>query len=487
MPGEIITLQVGQCGNQVGEQFWSQISKEHGISMQDQGKRDIEPNEYTDDLPDVFFQKLDDERYTPRAILIDFEPRVVNGINNRYNNFFNPNNLFISGDGGGASNNWTQGYNLGNTHKDEIMDMVNKELDKCDSFEGFQMIHSVAGGTGSGCGSFLLEELNDMFDKNLITTYSVFPRMGVSSEVVVQPYNQILSLKRLIESSDVNIVFDNASLTSIASNNLKTDSPSYEDCNQLISTVMSGLTNTLRFPNYSYSSLTSIFSTLIPTPDLQFLIPSFTPFTKDYVSNPKDIRRSNSYDVIVDILDKKLRMFGNDITQGANSGMYLSILDILIGDNVEQNDIQKALIKARSRVQFVPWSSSAINLSIGNRSPFLNRSQFHNSVIQKQHQQNHLQQQQQQQQVSGLMLSNTTSINNLFNKILKDYDSFMKRGAYLNWYQNKEFEKLNGDIMAEFSDSREIFHKVIQEYKNCESISYLDDDEDDDVDLEEYN
>ncbi|GME80532.1 unnamed protein product [[Candida] boidinii] len=165
--------------------------------------------------------------------------------------------------------------------------------------------------------------------------------------------------------------------------------------------------------------------------------------------------------------------------------MFLSILDILIGDNVEQNDIQKALIKARSRVQFVPWSSAAINLSIGSRSPFLSRSQLLNPAIHKQQQQHQLQQ---QQQVSGLMLSNTTSINNLFNKILKDYDSFMKRGAYLNWYQNKEYEKLNGDIMAEFSDSREIFHKVIQEYKNCESISYLDDDdEDEDVDLEEYN
>ena len=33
MPREIITLQVGQCGNQIGMEFWKQLCLEHGISM----------------------------------------------------------------------------------------------------------------------------------------------------------------------------------------------------------------------------------------------------------------------------------------------------------------------------------------------------------------------------------------------------------------------------------------------------------------------
>ena len=32
MPREIITLQVGQCGNQIGMEFWKQLSIEHGIN-----------------------------------------------------------------------------------------------------------------------------------------------------------------------------------------------------------------------------------------------------------------------------------------------------------------------------------------------------------------------------------------------------------------------------------------------------------------------
>ncbi len=31
---EILTLQVGQCGNQIGYKFWESISLEHGIDTQ---------------------------------------------------------------------------------------------------------------------------------------------------------------------------------------------------------------------------------------------------------------------------------------------------------------------------------------------------------------------------------------------------------------------------------------------------------------------
>jgi len=41
--------------------------------------------------------------------------------------------------------------------------------------QGFVLCHSIAGGTGSGMGSYLLEQLNDRYPKKLIQTYSVFP------------------------------------------------------------------------------------------------------------------------------------------------------------------------------------------------------------------------------------------------------------------------------------------------------------------------
>lgn len=68
------------------------------------------------------------------------------------------------------------------------------------------LLHSIAGGTGSGMGSFLLERLNDRYPKKLITTYSVFPNNEEVSDVVVQPYNSILTLRRLTNNADCVVI-----------------------------------------------------------------------------------------------------------------------------------------------------------------------------------------------------------------------------------------------------------------------------------------
>ena len=46
-----------------------------------------------------------------------------------------------------------------------------REAEYCDSLEGFTLCHSIAGGTGSGMGSYLLELLSDRWNKKLIQTY----------------------------------------------------------------------------------------------------------------------------------------------------------------------------------------------------------------------------------------------------------------------------------------------------------------------------
>ena len=60
------------------------------------------------------------------------------------------------------------GYEEGEKVQDEILDMIDREADGSDSLEGFVMTHSIAGGTGSGLGSYLLEAINDRFPKKLI-------------------------------------------------------------------------------------------------------------------------------------------------------------------------------------------------------------------------------------------------------------------------------------------------------------------------------
>jgi tubulin gamma len=144
------------------------------------------------------------------------------------------------------------------------------------------LLHSIAGGTGSGCGSFILERLNDRFPKKLLQTYSVFPVDG-ASEVVVQPYNATLTLKRLTENADCVVVLDNTALNRIVVDTAHVQSPSFAQTNQLVSTVMSASTTTLRYPGYMNNDLVGMIASLIPTPRCHFLMTSYTPFSSEQV------------------------------------------------------------------------------------------------------------------------------------------------------------------------------------------------------------
>jgi len=144
MPREILTMSVGQCGNQIGSEFWRRLCLEHGISPEGILTQPAQTSvangsgfaTSVDDRKDVFFYQADDEHYIPRAMLIDLEPRVVNKVNSgAYRNLFNPENLFIAQDGGGAGNNWASGYRQGEEHHEQVLEMIDREADGCDSME----------------------------------------------------------------------------------------------------------------------------------------------------------------------------------------------------------------------------------------------------------------------------------------------------------------------------------------------------------------
>lgn len=91
--------------------------------------------------------------------------------------------------------------------QEEVFDMIDREADGSDSLEGFMLLHSIAGGTGSGLGSYILERMNDRFPKKLIQTYSVFPDAQGGDSVVVNPYNSLLAMRRLTQNADSVVCF----------------------------------------------------------------------------------------------------------------------------------------------------------------------------------------------------------------------------------------------------------------------------------------
>jgi len=54
----------------------------------------------------------------------------------------------------GAGNNWAKAhYTEGAEMADSVMEVVRKEAEKCEALQGFQLAHSLGGGTGSGFGA----------------------------------------------------------------------------------------------------------------------------------------------------------------------------------------------------------------------------------------------------------------------------------------------------------------------------------------------
>ena len=308
------------------------------------------------------------------------------------------------------------------------------------------LLHSIAGGTGSGLGSFILERMNDRFPKKLIQTYSVFPDTQIG-DVVVNPYNSLLTLRRLTQNADAVVVLDNAALSRIAAERMHVQEPSFQQTNQLVSTVMSASTTTLRYPGYMHNDLVGIIASLIPTPRCHFLMTSYTPFTGDNVEQARTVRKTTVLDVMRRLLQPKNRMVS--ITP-SKSSCYISILNIIQGE-ADPTDVHKSLLRIRERrlATFIPWGPASIQVALTKKSPYLQNTH----------------------RVSGLMLANHTSVATLFKRIVQQYTLMRKRNAYLDQYKK---EAPFADGLGEFDEAKAVVMDLIGEYEAAEKENYHD-------------
>lgn len=169
---EIISVQAGQCGNQIGSKFWEVISEEHGIDAD--GK-------YIGDSPlqleraDVYYTEGSAGNYVPRSILVDLEPGALDAVRSGpLGRMFKPDH-FISGSSG-AGNNWAKGhYTDGAELVDEVIDIIRKDAEDSDCIQGFQLCHSLGGGTGSGMGTLIISKIREEYPDRIMNSYSVVP------------------------------------------------------------------------------------------------------------------------------------------------------------------------------------------------------------------------------------------------------------------------------------------------------------------------
>ncbi|CAJ1451986.1 unnamed protein product [Effrenium voratum] len=264
-----------RCGNQIGAKFWEVIADEHGIDPTGtyHGDSDLQLERIN-----VYFNEATGGRYVPRAVLMDLEPGTMDSVRaGPFGQLFRPDN-FVFGQTG-AGNNWAKGhYTEGAELIDSVLDVVRKEAEGCDCLQGFQLCHSLGGGTGAGMGTLLISKVREERWSGIMETFSVIPSPKVS-DTVVEPYNAVLSFHQLVENSDESFLLDNEALYDICFRTLKLTTPTYGDLNHLVSAAMSGVTCCLRFPGQLNCDLRKIAVNLVPFPRLHFFMTGFAPLT----------------------------------------------------------------------------------------------------------------------------------------------------------------------------------------------------------------
>jgi len=369
----------------------------------------------------------------PRAILVDLEPGTMDGVRaGPFGQLFRPEN-FVFGQSG-AGNNYARGYlSDGLELIDAIMDVIRKETEACDCVQGFQLVHSLGGGTGSGLGTLILSRVHEDFNEKMKCTFSVIPSPLVS-DVVVEPYNACLSLNALLDCADILFANDNEALYDICFRTLKLTCPTYGDLNHLVSLVMSGQTCCLRFPGQLNADLRKIATNLVPFVRMKTMMTGFAPLTS---------RGSQVYRALT-VPELTSQMFDNKNMMAAcdpRNGMYLTAIALFRG-RIATKDVEEQIlnIREKNKTYFVQWIPRSIMIGLCDIPP-------------------------RGLKMASNFIGNTTAIKEVIERIFKQFQIMKSRRAFFHWYIGEGLEEDDfGQVESGLAD-------LIAELKNKETLT----------------
>ena len=438
MPREIITVQVGQCGNQIGWRFWDLALREHA-------SRGI----LFDDSMSSFF--LFDEKHQilkARALLIDTEQGVINQLlKSDIGELFD--NTQLLNEVSGAGNNWAQGYyDYGINYKDKILTQINNVLEQCDSPQCFLITHSIGGGTGSGLGSYIVNLLGENYPDIFKFTLSVFP--SKDDDVITSPYNSVLSLNHLINYADCVLPVDNESLIEIVNKvknqnkktsknifgnskelNEKAKKP-YDEMNSIIAHLLSSLTCSMRFEGTLDVDINDITMNLVPFPRQHFILSSLSPLYHVLDQKLEPRRTDQIFD---DVFNSDFQLIKCD---NFNQGIYFATALIARG-NLTVSDLMYNKKKKKNKIATISWNHEGFKIGLCSQPPV-------------------------NMKYGLLCLSNNTAIIECFKRMSDRFMLLYKHKAHLHHFSNYIPENSQNI----FDEAKENLNSLIVEYQESQ-------------------
>ncbi|KAI1886218.1 hypothetical protein AGOR_G00211730 [Albula goreensis] len=414
-----VLLQVGQCGNQLGLEWWRLIMQSPGL-----GKENDRSPFITRD------GKL-------AAVFVDSEPKVLRGARHLVRSKKLPEYNVIAGKGGRGSN-WAYGYH-GQRGEEECgilqqtMDALRREVERRDCYCGTILFHSLSGGTGSGLGARLCEEIREEFPVGHILSVSVAPYQ--SGESPLQHYNTLLSLSSLHRSVDGLLLFCNDQALAMeeaqrgvakAPAGPSPPGSSFSAMNKHIASCLAGLL----LPVHSLTPASGLslgmeawelLRSVCPQPAAKLL------HTTQACS--RDMTHWNS------LASTSLQALPNVSPVGK---LHSSRAVLAVARGVQDSTplTSTALQRLRRGHRCVPWNPFPIDLWTDPRDPLGCSASSRRLTV----------------------CSNHSSVSDLLCRVMRRSGEMIRAGAYLHWYQRYGVEA------EEFRQALDTLSTVVQEY-----------------------
>ncbi|ETO07863.1 hypothetical protein RFI_29526 [Reticulomyxa filosa] len=399
---EIITIQVGQAGIQLGNAVWEQYCAEHDINNEGIQQRETKDNAFK-----VFFEEASSGRFVPRSFAIDLEPNAIDDVKSGpLGSLFNTNNL--------VSENEDSACTFARGHYMIGEDQLRKLADSCDNIMGFMMTNSIGGGTGSGLGMLIWDEVQIHYKKRSKVGCVIYPSHTFSTSIL-EPYNALLGMQCLVNSTDIVLAFDNESIYNICQRNLHIAKPDISNVNRLIAKVISSTTASLRFSGESSADLNELQMSLVAFPRLHFMTTGMSPIVSkmDITTTPNDMQ------TITDECFKPTNWLVHYDSFDPAEDKYMSVMLNYRG-NVTSKEANTAvqLLKKNNQVHLVEWCPTGFKIGL-NDVPATILEQDDIGAFSK----------------NAAMIANNTGIFRMFYKrIVQKYQLMFEQRAFIHWY-----------------------------------------------------
>ena len=370
---------------------------------------------------DVYYNESAEGRYVPRAVLVDLDPKFLK--EGPLSKQIPSKNIFYGR--GGANNIFANGHYIdGADLVDGILDCVRKEVEACDGFQGFQMTHSLGGGTGSGLGTLVLSRLREEYPDRTMLNFCVSP-YSCAGDSVVAPYNAVLALHQLVENSDQTVILDYKALLDMFGD---TGEGSYHSMNSTVSYVMSGMTSCYRFPCPLNLDLRKVSVKMVPFPRLHMFMAAFAP-------NITENQKVSVSELAEQMYSPKHLLTSCD----PRAGRYLATSTFFRGTEVTMREVDEHLLAVHKSDQS----------QLVKRAPFEVLTGLC-SVPQE------------NVDMSATYVHNSTAIKSSFNRLSEEFKILFKKKAFLAPFLSCGMDEM------EFVEARSNLEDLIQEYKEYE-------------------